>query len=80
MKPADHRKLKAAFSIWAENVPNPDEPLMGAGAKMYSAREMAKEVQAGSKLGKTFLEALEYGVEKEGIDAVVARMTRKPRP
>jgi hypothetical protein len=78
MNPADLRKLKDAFNTWAATTPEPDAPVMGLGTDLLSARQIAREVEAESKVGKDFIEMMEHGVKKEGIDAVVARMTRKP--
>ncbi|MBU6475555.1 MAG: hypothetical protein KGL10_06245 [Alphaproteobacteria bacterium] len=78
--PADKQKLKDAFNIWAKNYPAPDQPIIGFGPgnAMLSAKELNEAVQKETADGKSMLEALEYGVQREGIDKVVERLTRKP--
>ena len=41
---------------WAAEHPNPDEPLLAAGRKSYSPREILHEVREGTDLGKKLLE------------------------
>lgn len=78
----DTQRLKDAFNTWARNVPDPDAPAIGfVGGKAFSAKEAAAEVNAGTPAGKDILSILEHGVKVEGIDKVVARLTRRaPKP
>lgn len=77
MTPDEKQRLKEAFNTWAQNVPDPDAPAMGfIGQKLLSAREAAAAVQAETPTGRDILSILEHGVKVEGIDKVVARLTR----
>jgi hypothetical protein len=77
MTPQDLRRLKDAFNLWAQSVPDPDAPAIGfVGEKMMSAREAAHALETETEAGKGLLEILEHGVNVEGIDKVVARLTR----
>ena len=74
----DTRKLKDAFNLWAKNVPDPDEPMLGfVGTRLYSAKEISAAVENETQLGRDVLKMVEYAVSKEGIDKVVARLTRQ---
>jgi hypothetical protein len=78
MNDADRRKLKDAFNAWAANAPEPDSPAIGfAGERMRTPREAAREVENETEFGKAWLEILEHGVKREGIDKVVERLTRR---
>jgi len=79
LNPADLRRLKDAFNEWAKNVPDPDQPAFGfLSSKMYSAKEIAKEIEHETPFGKDVIEMVESGINRDGIDATVARITRKP--
>lgn len=78
MNDNDLRRLKNAFNAWAKNTPNPDEPLAGfVGGKMLSPNELAREVENETEIGKGWIEILQYGTAKEGLDKVIERLTRK---
>ncbi len=78
MEDADLKRLKDAFRTWAENVPQPDEPAIGfLGGKFLSAREAADAVDNQTEDGAAILEILEHGVAREGLDAVIERLTRR---
>ena len=72
----DERELLvSALWYWAEAVP--DEPLIGflEHEGLLTPREVARAVQEGESAdGEALLAILEYGVRREGIDAVTDRI------
>ena len=83
LNPTELRKLKDAFNTWANNVPNPDEPVMSLGHGFLSAKELAKEVENETEDGKYIVCMIEHAISATGsnLDREIERITRRsPKP
>jgi hypothetical protein len=78
MLSSDERlQITKALSQWAEWAP--DEPMVGflGRSRLLSPRELVEQVFENTPDGKALLEILEHGVRREGINQVVARLSRR---
>ncbi len=71
----ERAEIIGALSQWASNAP--DEPIIGF---MYSPRlltphEIVAEVRKNTPDGQAVLELLEHGINREGIQKVLRRLT-----
>ena len=76
LSPADLKRLKDAFNEFVKNAPDPHAGLVDE--KVYGLKDLAKEVENETEVGKRVLKVLELSAQVEGIDAVVERLTQKP--
>jgi hypothetical protein len=76
----ERRELLHAVEAWADAAP--DEPVLGfvGGEGFCSPRELVRAVQSFSDTGEAFLELLEHGVRREGLERVVGRFYRAAEP
>jgi hypothetical protein len=65
-----------ALEVWVRNTPN--EPMLGfLGANEFlTPREIVEQVRENSDTGQNVLQLLEHGLRREGIEKVIARLTR----
>jgi hypothetical protein len=80
LSPADLRKLKNAFNDAAESSPNADVPVISFGGKALTARDVAKEVENETPIGKMLISAVDQAVSGGAatLDQVIQQLTRKP--
>ncbi len=80
LSPGDLRKLKDAFNELAQKHPYPDKPVVAAGYKKISVRDLAKEIENETPVGKPFIKLIDDVVTSGAVtlDAVVAQIARKP--
>ncbi len=77
LNPTDLKRLKDAFSEHASNSPAPDAVALWN----RSLKQLAEDVRNETEAGQRMLSILENGVNREGIDKVVERLTKKsPTP
>lgn len=57
MSPKTKDEMIVEIRKWLDNIPNPDEPFVGAGNKVYSPRQMLQEIEAGTEFGEKLLAA-----------------------
>lgn len=71
---AERGEIIEALAIWAEQVPA--RPMVGflEHQDLLTPREVVAAVQETTASGEALLEILEYGVRREGIEAVVDRI------
>ena len=70
----ERSQLIVALEAWARSVP--DKSLVGFldGDKLFSPKEIVREVREETPDGQAVLEILEHGVRREGVSSVVARL------
>jgi hypothetical protein len=75
----EREQIAKALFEWAESVP--DQPMVGflGRERLLTPREVVKQVSEKTPDGQAVLEILEHGVRREGIERVVARLTRRGR-
>ncbi len=80
LSPADLRKLKDAFNEAANNGPNGDKPVISVGSKTLTARELAKEIENETPIGKMFINVVDQAVSSGAatLDQIVQQLTHKP--
>jgi hypothetical protein len=69
----ERAKLLDAFVSWAGSAPQ--EPFLGfvGDDGHYSPLELVAEIEQRTETGEAFLEILEHGVRREGLEQVVRR-------
>jgi hypothetical protein len=74
LNPRERSQLIVALEAWAKSVP--DKPLVGFldGDKLFTPKEIVREVREKTPDGQAVLEILEHGVRREGVSNVVARL------
>lgn len=80
-QPGDFDSLiTSALLTWADKHPYPDDPVLPiADGKTFTPRELAREVQDRTEVGKKQLEVLRRFAEAEkdiGLEGVVKMLTR----
>jgi len=80
LSPADLRKLKDAFNEAANNSPNADVPVISFGAKILTARDVAREVEKETPIGKMLISVVDKAVSSGAatLDQVIQQLTRRP--
>ncbi len=79
LSPADLRKLKNAFNEAAKNSPNADVPVVSVGSTVLTPRDLAREVENETRIGKMFIDLVDRTVSSGAtLDQVIERLTRKP--
>jgi hypothetical protein len=73
----EREQVAKALFEWAKSVP--DEPMVGFLDRdgLLTPHEIVKQVMEKTADGQAVLEILEHGVRREGIEKVVARLTRR---
>lgn len=80
LSPKDLRKLKDAFNEAANNSPNADTPVVSVGRRLLTARDLAKEVENETPIGKMLIDVVDQAVSSGAatLDQVIGQLTRKP--
>lgn len=71
----ERERLVAALHEWADAVP--EEPVAGfiGDGRLLTPRELAQAAAQETPDGEALLQILEHGVRREGLEAVVERLT-----
>jgi hypothetical protein len=75
LTPQERQNIIVALEAWAQSVP--DTPLIGFldSKHLLTPKELVREVKdEKSRDGQAVLEILEHGVQREGIERVIARL------
>lgn len=80
MLSAEERKqVSAAVWRWAKEAPDvPVAGILGRHEKL-TPKQIAQAIDNETREGKAFLEFLEHGVRREGVERVVERFTASTR-
>jgi len=80
LSPSDLRKLKDAFNEAANNSPNADTPVISVGRRVLTARDIAKEVENETPIGKKLIDVVDQAVSSGAttLDQVISQLTRRP--
>jgi hypothetical protein len=75
MNPRERSMIIQALEVWANSVP--DEPLIGFvdGSSLMTPSQLVREVRENTDQGAAVLEILEHGMRREGIEAVIRRLS-----
>lgn len=83
LTPEQIRRLKDVFNEAVKNHPHPDSPVLHPAGRAYlSPRQLAKEIENETPVGKYFINMIDDVVTKGGIpfNTVLAELTRKKPP
>jgi hypothetical protein len=81
LNPSQMKRLKDAFNETVNNLPDPDAVVLHAGSRQLSAKELAKEIDNETPIGKYFIALVDDLVSSGAMsfDSVINQMT-SPKP
>ena len=82
LTPAQIKRLKDVFNEAVRNHSYPDSPVLHPGKVYLTPRQLSKEIENETPIGKYFINMIDDVVTKGGIpfDTVLAELTRKNPP
>lgn len=73
----ERTQITEALRSWAASAPN--EPMIGFvnDQDLMTPKQVVAQVAKNSRAGQSVLEILEHGMRREGIEAVVNRLSQR---
>lgn len=81
LSPSDLRRIKDAFNE-AANAPGSDTPLLAAGGRTLSVRDIADEIESETDIGKALIRGFETAIDAGllTVDDIVEMSKQPPSP